>query len=473
VASQGLLSLLLIFCSVPLARGGDWPQFRGPNGSGVSGDKGLPAEFGPNKNVIWKTELPPGHSSPILVGPRIFLTASQGEVLYTISLDRETGKVLWKRQAPRPRQEGMQQTNSPASPSPVSDGHNVYVFFGDYGIICYGVDGDERWKAPLGPFNNVNGHGSSPILADGLLILICDQDTDSYLIALDKNTGKVAWRVERPEVTRGYATPGVYRPKSGPAELIVPGAYELIAYNLATGEKLWWVRGLAWQLKSVPLIDGDIIYVNGWEIGGDTDVPPEVPTFAEILAQYDANKDGVITPDEAPAKLKNWYREQDFNRNGKMEEREWNFYRAMKTAQNSILAVRAGGRGDVTETRVLWRFRKSIPNVPSPLLYRDVIYLVKDGGIATTLNPKTGEMYKQARLAGALDHYWASPVAGDGKVYMISQACKVTVLKAAGDWETLAVNDLDDDCFSTPAIADSRLYIRTRSALYCFGRKKE
>jgi outer membrane protein assembly factor BamB len=439
---------------------------------GLSDDRNLPVEFGPNKNMIWKADLPPGHSSPILAGPRIFLTASDGDALYTIALDRSTGKVLWKRQAPRPRKETMQRTNSPASPSPVSDGHNVYVFFGDFGIICYGVDGDERWKAPLGPFNNANGHGSSPMLADDMLVLICDQDTDSYLIALDKNSGKTLWKVDRPEVTRGYATPAVYRPKSGPAELIVPGAYELIAYNLATGEKLWWVRGMAWQLKSVPLIDGDIVYVNGWEIGGDTDVPPEVPTFAEMLAQYDANKDGVITPDEAPAKLKNWYIEQDYNHDGKMDAREWNFYRAMKTTQNSILAVRAGGRGDVTESRVLWRYRKSLPNVPSPLLYRNVIYLVKDGGVATTLNPKTGEVYKQARLTGALDHYWASPVAGDGKVYMLSQAGKLTVLKAGAEWETLAVNDLDDDCFATPAIADSRLYVRTRNALYCFGKKE-
>jgi len=438
---------------------------------GVSSDPGLPVEVGPEKNVIWKTDLPPGHSSPILVGSRIFVTAYDRDTLLTICLDRSTGKVLWKRVAPRPRTETMQPTNSPASPTPVSDGRNVYVFFGDFGIICYGVDGDERWKAPLGPFNNANGHGSSPALFDDTLVLICDQDTDSYMIALDKDSGKVRWKVDRPEVTRGYATPGVYRPKQGPAELIVPGAYELIAYDLATGQKLWWVRGMAWQLKCVPLIDGDIVYVNGWEIGGDTDQPTEIPPFEEILSKYDANKDGKITPDEAPAQLKTWFWEFDLNRDGAMDAREWKFYRAQKTAQNSVAAVRAGGRGDVTGTHVLWRYRKAVPNVPSPLLYRNVLYLVKDGGVATSLSPRTGEVLKQARLRGALDHYWASPVAGDGKVYMLSQSCKLTVLKAAGEWQTLAVNDLDDDCFSTPAIADSRLYVRTRSALYCFGNK--
>ena len=464
--------MLLLLGSVALTRGGDWPRFRGPDGMGVAGDKGLPAEFGPGRNVIWKTELPPGHSSPILAGPRIFLTAYQGDALYTIALDRASGKVIWKRQAPRPRKEDMAPPNGPASPSPVSDGRNVYVFFGDFGLICYGVDGEERWRAPLGPFNNANGHGSSPILAGDLLVLLCDQDTGAYSLALDKSTGAVRWKIDRPEVTRGYATPGVYRPKSGPAELIVPGAYQLIAYDLATGAKLWWVRGLAWQLKSVPLIDGDIVYVSGWETGGDTDTPPEVPTFAEILAQFDANKDGVITPDEAPARLKNWFLQQDYNRDGKMDEREWNFYRAMTRAQNSILAVRAGGRGDVTESRVLWRYRKSLPNVPSPLLYRNVLYLVKDGGVVTALNPKTGAVYKQARLQGALDYYWASPVAADGKIFLLSQSCKLTVLKADPSWETLAVNDLDDECFATPAIADSRLYVRTRGALYCFGKRE-
>ncbi len=462
---------ILLFAYLPLAPCGDWPQFRGPEGTGVSADRGLPVEVGPQKNVIWKTALPPGHSSPILAGPRIFFTAHEGDKLFTICLDRATGKIQWRREAPRPRMEDMQKTNGPASPTPVSDGRNVYVFFGDYGIICYGVDGDERWSVPLGPFNNANGHGSSPVLLDDMLVLICDQDTDSYLLALDKSSGKVRWKISRPEVTRGYATPAVYRPKKGPAELIIPGAYELIAYNLADGEKLWWVRGMAWQLKSVPLIDGDIIYVNGWEIGGDAETPPETPTFAEMLQKYDANKDGRITPDETPANLRGWWAQQDFNRDGVMDAREWNFYRAMKSTQNSILAVRAGGRGDVTDTRVLWRYRKSLPNVPSPLLYNHVLYLVKDGGVATTLNPKTGEVLKQARLQGALERYWASPVAADGKVYMLSEACKLTVLKAGGEWDPLAISDLDDTCFSTPAIADSRLYIRTRSALYAFGKK--
>jgi outer membrane protein assembly factor BamB len=451
------------------ASAADWPQFRGPNGLGVSNDRGLPVEFGPQKNVVWKTPLPPGHSSPILVGPHIFVTAYEGEKLLTIGLDRKTGKILWTREAPRPRKEFMQQTNTPASGSPVSDGANVYVFFGDFGIICYSVDGEERWKLPLGPFNNANGHGTSPVLIDDMLVLICDQDTDSYVLALDKTTGKQRYRIERSEVTRSYSIPTVYRPRNGPAELIIPGSYQTMAYNLATGEKLWWVRGGCWQQKSAAVLDGDILYVSCWESGGDAATPPETPTFEEALAKYDADRDGRLTPAEIVQQFRN-FGEFDLDRDHFLNNREWSFYRARTGSQNSLIAIRAGGRGDVTGKRVLWRFRKSLPNVPSPLLYQGILYLVKDGGVLTTVNPRTGEAIRQERLRGALDRYWASPVAGDGKVYLLSESGKLTVLRAGEQWDTMAVNDLEDTCFSTPAIADSRLYVRTRSALYCFGK---
>jgi outer membrane protein assembly factor BamB len=449
--------------------GADWPQFRGPMGHGVSPDKNLPVEFGPTKNVVWKTAIPPGHSSPILVGPRIFVTAHEDEKLFTIALDRATGKVLWRREAPRPRKEFMQQTNSPASGSPVSDGQNVYVFFGDFGVLCYGVDGEERWRLPLGPFNNANGHGSSPALIDDLLVLICDQDTDSYVLALDKATGKQRYRIERPEVTRSYSIATVYRPKNGPAELIIPGSYFTVAYNLATGEKLWWVRGMSWQQKSAAIVDGDVLYVCGWESGGDTETPPPTPTWAEAIAKYDTDKDGRLTPAEALPEFRA-FGEYDLDRDRLMNEREWGFYRARKGSTNSLLAIRMGGRGDVTDKRVLWRYRKSLPNVPSPLLYQGVLYLVRDGGIMTSLDPRTGQPLKVERLRGALDRYWSSPVAGDGKVYVLSEAGKLTVLRAGGDWEILAQNDLEDVCFATPAIGDSRVYVRTKGALYAFGK---
>ena len=455
----------------------DWPQFRGPGGSGVAVSGKPPVEFGPHRNVVWKTPLPPGHSSPVLTGDRIFVTAYEDEKLLTLALDRASGKILWRREAPRPRREPFQRTHGPASPSPVTDGSNVYVFFGDFGLLSYGPDGGERWRLPLGPFNNGNGHGSSPILADGLLVLLCDQDSGSYVVAVDQETGKVRWKTDRPEVSRGYATPGVFRPAEGPAELIVPGSYVIVAYDLASGEKLWWVGGMAWQLKSVPLFDGNMIYVNAWEIGGDPGQEKETPpSFEEILKQNDANGNGVLDRAEAPypeMKRDHPWREADFDRDGVMDAGDWLLFVARRTATNNFVAIRHdGSRGDITKTNVSWRYRKSLPNTPSPLFYRGWLWLVKDGGIVTTLNPKNGRPVKQGRLRDAIDRYWASPVAAHDAVYMTSESCKVSVLRPEGQWTVRATNSFDDQCFATPAIADGKIYFRTLNALYCLGREQ-
>ena len=467
----------------------DWPQFRGPNGSGVAEVTRLPVEFGPARGVAWKTPLPPGHSSPVLAGERIFLTAAEGGArsavsrdkvvdpgghLWTYCLDRKTGAVLWKVEAPRPRVERYQTTNSPASPSPATDGRSLYVFFGDYGLISYTLDGRERWKVPLGPFNNVNGHGSSPVVVGDLVVLLCDQDSNSYLLALDKESGRVRWKVDRPNVTRCYSTPGVLRPRGGRPELIVPGSYELASYDAATGKKLWWIGGLSWQPKSSPVIDGDMIYAHWWEQGGENEQPTETPTFAETLARFDANRDGKLSLEELAAepRLQRGFADLDLGGDGLVDERDWDFYRARRSSRNALLAVRPGGKGDVTESAVVWRMQKFLPNVPSPLLYKGVLYLVKDGGIVTSLDPKTGAVLKQGRLPGAVDTYYSSPVGGAGKVYMISQTGKASVLRAGGEWEVLAVNDLEDECYATPAIEEGRLYIRTRGALYCFAEAK-
>jgi outer membrane protein assembly factor BamB len=464
---------------------GQWPQFRGPNGSGVAEAHNLPVEFGPEKNVVWSVDLPPGHSSPVIARGRIFLTAMDGESLtrigrdkaadsgqgklWTICLDQATGKTLWRSPVPRPRREQYQVTNSAASPSPVTDGQNVYVFFGDFGLLAFDWNGKEQWRLPLGPFNNMNGHGTSPILEGDLLLLLCDQDAGSFLIAVDKNTGRVRWRVERPEITRGYATPAIFHPKSGPAEVIVPGAYLLVSYAVETGEKLWWVRGMSWHPKSLPVISGDMIFVHSWETGGEVETPTETPTFEETLATYDANKDGKLSREELPERMRNSFADLDLDQDGTVDRREWDFYRARRAARNSLLAVRHGGRGDLTATNVVWSMQKFLPNVPSPLYHEGVLYIVKDGGIMTSLDPANGKILKQARLSGAPGTYYSSPVAGDGKIYAISLEGKVSVIKAGAQWEVIGVNDLGDDCLATPAIVDDRIYIRTRNRLYCFS----
>ena len=467
------LAALFLFAAVSPALAADWSQLRGPAGNGVSEAVGMPVEFGVDENVLWKTELPPGHSSPVLVGEHIFVTATDDEKLLTICLARKDGRILWRREAPRARKSALNRFNHAASPSPAGDGENVYVFFADFGLLSYGPDGHERWRIPLGPFDNWMGMAASPIVADGKVVLVCDQDSDSFMIAVDKDSGSIVWRTERPEYTRGYSTPTVHRPLEGAAELIVPGAYQVGGYSLDDGKKLWWVRGIAFEVKSMAATDGEMLYVHGWSSTGDSD-NGELPSFSEVLAKHDANDDGRFSKDEAffPMMQNRFSSYFDFDRDGYVGEKDWNNTQARLAARNGLLGIRLGGRGDLTKSNIVWRYRKSLPNVPSPLLYRGVLYLVKDGGILTTLDPKTGEVYKQARLRGALGRYWASPVAADSKVYVASEEGQVTVLAASATWEILSTNDLGDEVFATAAIEAGRIYFRTGSALYCFGQEE-
>ncbi len=477
-----ILLVAILFACVPTSLASDdWSQFRGPNGTGVSETKGLPAEFGPTKNVVWKTALPPGHSSPVLTRDRIFLTAHDKEKLFVICLDRQTGKILWQKEAPRAQAGRLQNVNGPASPSPVTDGTNVYVFFQDFGMISYDQQGKERWKLPLGPFNMFYGFGASPILVDDKVILPIDQDNpSSYMVAVEKDTGKIRWKIDRPIVISGYSTPIVYKPADGPKQIIVPESFQLSAYSVADGKRVWWVRGLACEMKSIASHDSEYLYINGW--GFPQNQPGrQVPTisFEEGLAAYDKDKDKMITKGEITAAggtaqmdkmLVAAFEAFDMNRDEKLNARDWEVFRAMMASENGLLAIKMGGKGDQTANAIRWRYTKPVPQVPSTLLYQGVLYMINDSGILLSFDPATGNVLKQGRLHGAIDKYFSSPVAADDKVYLIGQGGQVSVLKAGGDWQVLAVNELDDECYATPAIADGHIYIRTRSALYSFGK---
>jgi outer membrane protein assembly factor BamB len=455
--------------------GEEWSQFRGPNGTGVSSTSNLPTEFGPDKNVIWKVATPEGHSSPVLGRTNIYMTGFEGNKLFTIAIDKRTGKLLWRNEVPRSRSNHLLKPNNPASPSPVTDGENVYAFFMDFGLISYGPTGKERWRIPLGPFNSVFGLAASPILAGDKVILACDQNENSFLLAVDKNSGHVKWRTERPEVISGYSTPVLYQPKTGPAQVLVAEAFKLSAYSVETGERVWWIRGLTCEMKSIPVLDGDTLYINGWCMPeNQPGKQVAIPSFEETLAKYDTNKDGKISQQEGPderIKNKDYFSIFDLNGDGFLDQREWENYQAMMAAENGLLAIHPGGKGDVTAGNILWKYQKPVPQVPSTLLYKGVLYMVNDGGLLISFDPKTGSVIKQGRLQGAIDKYFASPVAADDKVFLIGEAGAVSVLKAGGEWQVMAVNNLDDECFATPAIADGRIYIRTRSALYCFGKR--
>lgn len=479
-----LVALVTLFVTVGAAvQGADnWSRFRGPNGTGVSDATNLPVTFGPDSNVRWKTPLPPGHSSPVVTASRIFLTAHTAAKsdyeLFVIALDRASGRELWRRAIPRQQIGRRENVNGPASPSPVTDGTNVYAFFQDFGLISFTPDGAERWRLPLGPFNMFYGFGASPILVDDALILAVDQDQDAYLLALDSATGKQRWKTSRPHVISGYSTPTVFRSAPGGAQILVPESFQLTAYAVKDGAKVWWVRGLACEMKSVASIDGTTLYVNGWGFP-QNQAGQQVPTvtFEEGLKRYDKNSDGLVGRDEVSGtepmdrmlRADYGYDAFDGNRDQQLNAVEWGVFRAMLASENGLIAITMGGKGDMTEQAVRWKYSRPVPQVPSTLLYRNVLFMVNDSGILISFDPETGAVLKQGRLKGAMDKYFASPIGADGKVWLASQDGTVSVVTAAAQWEILSVNTLDDEVFATPVPADGELFVRTRSALYAFG----
>lgn len=332
---------------------------------------------------------------------------------------------------------------------------------------------------PLGPFNMFYGYGASPILVDDKVIVPVDQDLGAYLLAVDKNTGKTKWKIDRPEVISGYSTPTIYQPKSGAKQLIIPEAFQLSAYSVADGKRVWWVRGLACEMKSVISYDNEYAYINGW--GFPLNQPgKQIPTipFEEGLKRYDKNKDGFVAKDEISGAepidrvlSPNYgFDAFDLNRDQKLDAKDWDVFRAMMASENGLLAIKLGGAGDMTEKAIRWKYQRPVPQVPSTLLYQGSLFMVNDSGILISFDPATGAVIKQGRLKGAIDKYFASPIGADGKVYLISQDGTMSVVKAAGEWDVLAVNALGDEVFATPAIADGKIYVRTRGMLYCFGK---
>lgn len=425
---------------------------------------------------MWKTAIPLGYSSPSVAGSRIFVTAVENEKLYTIALDRASGRILWRREAPRPRQQEIQRANTPVSATPASDGKNAFVFFQDFGLLAYGPDGNEIWRMPLGPFNNPFGHGSSPILAGNILLMNIDQDENSFLLAIDKDTGKVIWRKDRPLAQRGYATPILYKPSQGKGatHVIVTGSYRMTGYDLKSGKELWWLRRLPWQVKPTPVLNGDHVYFITYSGESDPGEQENVPPFAEALAKLDQNRDGKLAKDEiVDPKAKARFDEYlDLDDSGFLEERDWVQFQERRLGENALRAYRLGGDGDITESGFLWKNSKTLPNVPSPLFYRGVLYTLKEGGIFTSFDPKTGEVWKQGRLQGALGSYSASPIAADGKIYVLNEDGKSVVIRADAQWEILSVGDFEEGVKSTPAIVDGKMYVRTYGALYCIAKAK-
>lgn len=467
-----LLLGFLTSCTAASIQAADWPQFRGNNSSGVAVGQGkLPTEIGPEKNVVWKTKLPPGHSSPVVVGQSIYVTAVDGKKLLTIALDRTRGKIRWQREAPHKDLEKIHTIGSHAQPSPASDGRKVVSFFGSSGMFCYDADGKQLWHKAMGPFNNDFGAGTSPVIVDGRVILCQDHDTDSFLMSIDLASGKTIWKTDRSEFPRNYCSPIIWQ-VDGKKQIVVAATLRVIGYDFQTGKELWTVRNISRAVCVTPVIGADgNLYVAGWANGGDSDARIRVEPFDKRIVELDKNKNGTLENDELPkgGDIQRRFNQVDRDKTGSVTRAEYEYFRGLfDKGRNVVLSIKPGGRGDVTASHVRWAYTRFVPFCASPLHYQNLVFTVKDGGILSCLDAKTGKAQKQRRLP-ATGNYYASPVGGDGKVYLLNQNGQVTVVSAAGKWQVLSTADFGEDVYATPALVDGRIYLRTVRHLYCFA----
>ena len=398
----------------------DWPQFRGANASGVAaGAASPPLEFGATKNQLWKTALPTGDSSPAIWKDRIFLQAvdTVSKKLETIALDRATGAIVWRHATTVEQLERVHAVGNAATATPAVDGERVYAYFGSYGIIAYDLTGRVVWQVPLPVLQHNFGSGTSPVVAGDLVLLNRQEPKDPFIVALDRKTGKEVWKRPYqipPGLPTGYASYST--PLIVGQQVIVHGMNRLEAFDLASGKTKWWVT-ISSSGTSSPIVRGDTIYVATWSPVGEADQSKR--SDFETLLKNDKDGNGTINRDEVPASLYVFSRPDmpdvpgatysikaafprfDANKDGELQKEEWEA--GLKVVSNlkiehGLLAVRLGGSGDVTASHVVWKEKGSIPEVPTPLAYQNKVYMIRNGGILTSMDAATGKVLYRGRI---------------------------------------------------------------------------
>ncbi len=400
--------LTLWFGLVACAHAEDWPEFRGPTGQGHSTTTGLPAEWGPTRNITWKVEVPgSGWSSPVVSRGKIYLTSAvaktrdPGLSLQVLCLDAKTGKSVWAQEvleepsnAPR-----IHRKNSHASPTPLLAGDRLYAHFGHQGIVCLDLNGKILWKNTSVKYAPVHGNGGTPILVDDVLIFSCDGGDKAFVVALDAATGKVRWKTDRPFKQAKmfcFSTPLLIS-VNGKKQVVSPGPGLVAAYDPTDGKEIWHVRYNGYSVIPRPVYGNGLVYVSS---GYDSPV---------------------------------------------------------------LYAIRPEGTGDVTKTHVAWTTNKAVSHTPSFLLHGEELYLVSDRGVASCLDAKTGKVHWTERLNG---NFSASPLLADGKIYFQDEDGTATVIKPGKTFQQLARNALDERTLASYAIADGAIFLRSDKHLY-------
>jgi outer membrane protein assembly factor BamB len=478
---KSLIAILAVVGLAGVCRGGDqqlaWPRFRGPNGSGVADDQRPPLRFGPDRNVKWKVPVPGGLSSPIVAGANLVLTAFDQGKLYTIAYRRSDGKEAWRREAPaKAIEKYMPLDGSPAASTPATDGRRIVSYFGSCGLFCYDLDGRELWRHPMptaATFTD-NGSGVSPILPDGLVVLVRDEARGSRVVALSLADGSLRWEKAR-QSNNAYCTPVVWDTPQG-KQVVAAGHGRMIGYDLKTGEPRWFVGGMPASPCPSPVVADGKVFFAGWSAGGPDD-KHLLPSFDELLKQADTDRDGALSRAEfRKTAFNDQFDSLDFNADGKITRDEWDaLLKSVYDGKSRVFALSAGGTGDVSGSHVLWEKTRGLPNISTAIVYRGQVVMVKSGGLVSAYETSTGrEVYIQERVA-ARGRYFASPVAADGRIYLTAlEDGAVTVLKAGTTRPVcLARNPkLGERVAATPALADNAIYIRTESKLYAFAEGK-
>ncbi len=482
-----LAAALILFLTWPASLGAeDWPQFRGPNSSGISeSSKPLPVTFSATQNVRWSATVGDGAGGAAVAAGRVFVSGmTGGETVSLFAFDAATGKKLWQRDWPTGRLAEIAPPNSHASTTPAADAERVYFYFSTLGLRALDArSGRDVWhqKLPTPFFVFKWGPGMSPVLYRDTVLFAQDDDLFPAMYAFDRSTGKVRWKDDRLDMAVNYSHPIVCS-AGGRDEIILAGTGMLVGYDPASGRRRWYAKTLLRNIKTTPVCAGGVIYIS-LQSGGIAN-----QWLASVDQAKTGNRDGKLTKTEIQAFVgdtpvpevfyQRTFDRGDLNKDGVLEGRELdiaflqpdNFagadYTAMgeKAADEYILAVRGGGEGDVTRSHVLWKHpTKHTDHIVSPYIFDGRMFLVKAGGISTVFDTKTGLPMRSPQRIGNASNYYASPVSGDGKIYIAAENGVVVVLKNDREYEVLARNDMGDSIIGTPAIAGGTLFLRTRT----------